>query len=71
VDYLLWRLARSALRRARSGQHWAWWVVAGALFGIHRLRHRDTETRTLTVRPGDRFTLSVVDPASSSDGPGS
>ncbi|MHB8218752.1 MAG: hypothetical protein ACYDHU_00290 [Acidimicrobiales bacterium] len=70
MDYLLRRLARSALRRARSGQHWAWWIVALALFGIHRLRRRDTDIQTLTVRPGDRFTLTAIDPTSPFEGPG-
>lgn len=72
MDYLLWRTARSALRRARAGEHWAWWIVALALFGVHRLRgrRRDEERRTLTVSPGDRFSLSVVDPRAAADGSG-
>jgi hypothetical protein len=44
--------------------------LAIALFAIHRLHRRAPEVRTLTIKPGDHYSLSVVDPSASTGGSG-
>jgi hypothetical protein len=59
VDRLLRRLSRTGLRRALAGEHWAWFVIAGAAFLLRRSRVRDDKVTTLDLHPGERYLVSV------------
>ena len=62
MDALLRRLARTGFRRAVAGEHWAWWVIAGAAFVLRRARQRDVPTTTINLRHGERWVVQVLRP---------
>jgi hypothetical protein len=63
MDLLLRRLIRSAARRGMSGEHWAWFVIAGAALVLRRARRRqDPLVYSSRVAPGDRLLVSVQSP---------
>jgi hypothetical protein len=63
VDALLRRVARAGFRRALSGGHWAWIVVAVAAFVLRRVRRSDDPVTSVALRPGDRYLLSLRNPS--------
>ena len=63
MDSLLRALTRAAFRRGMSGQHWTWFVLAGAAFVLRRARRPDDLATTIDLAPGDRYLLSLHDPA--------
>lgn len=63
IDSLLRWLTRSGMRRAMSGEHWAWFVVGGAAFFLRRARRRDDRAAQIHLRSGDRYVIEVHDGA--------
>lgn len=60
VDALLRRAKRAGFRRALSGEHWAWFLVAGAAWLLDRARQPDDPSAKIDLRPGDRYVVTVV-----------
>lgn len=61
IDALLRRLYRSGLRRGMSGEHWAWFVLAGAAYLLKRARQPDGKAARIHLRSGDRYVIEVSD----------
>lgn len=62
MDALLRRLARTGFRRGLSGEHWAWFVLAGSAFLLRRARRRDDLVTSVELHPGERYLLTLHDP---------
>ncbi len=62
MDYLLRRLFRTAARRGLGGEHWAWFLIAGAAYLLRRARSKDQRLVTSSrLVPGDRLLITVRD----------
>jgi len=59
MDRLLRTLVSRSARRALSGHHWAWFVIAGSLYAVRILRNRETVHQKVKVRPGGRYRIKV------------
>lgn len=59
IDSLLRRLVRTGFRHGISGEHWAWFVLAGGAFLLRRAHERDDKAAKITLRPGDRYLIEV------------
>jgi hypothetical protein len=70
IDSLLRWLTRSGMRRAMSGEHWAWFAVGGAAFFLRRARRRDHGAARIHLRSGDRYVIEVHDGAGRGSGRG-
>ena len=63
MDYLLRRLLRIATKRGMRGEHWAWFVLAGAAFLLRRARRQeDPLVFSKRMVPGDRLLVSIRSP---------
>jgi hypothetical protein len=63
MDQLLRRIMRTAARRGIRGEHWAWFVIAGAAFVLRRARRReDPVVFSRRVAPGDQLLVTVQSP---------
>jgi len=63
MDQLLRRIMRVAARRGMRGEHWAWFVIAGAAFVLRRARRRDDPVVfSRRVEPGDQLLVTVQSP---------
>ncbi|MGH8981263.1 MAG: hypothetical protein ACRDWE_09625, partial [Acidimicrobiales bacterium] len=64
IDSLLRRLAKSGLRRAMAGEHWAWFLLAGGAYLLRRVRQSDDKAAKIHLRSGDRYVIEVHEGAS-------
>jgi hypothetical protein len=65
VDSLLRKLARTAFRRGMGGDHWAWFVIAGAAYLLNRARQPGDDVATLDLadlEPGQGYEVRLVQP---------
>ena len=69
MDLLLRRIIRTATRRGMRGEHWAWFLLAGAAYALRRARRRENPlVYSRQVAPGDQLLVTIQPP---SIGPGS
>lgn len=65
IDALLRRLTRTGFRRGMGGDHWAWFVVAGAAYLLRRARQPDEPVARLDLadlEPGQHYEVRLVGP---------
>ena len=63
MNYLLRRLQRIAARRGLRGEHWAWFVLAGAAFLLRRSQDRDDPiVASRRLLPGESILVTLRDP---------
>jgi hypothetical protein len=59
IDALLRRATRSGFRRGMAGEHWAWFVIAGAAYLIQRARRPDDHSEQIDLQPGERYMVTL------------
>lgn len=67
IDALLRKLTRTGFRRALGGEHWAWFVVAGAAYMLRRARRPSDDVARLDLadlEPGQGYEVRLVRPGS-------
>jgi len=63
VDRLLRLLSRTGLRRGMAGEHWAWFVLAGAAVVLRRARRPgDDLVLSRRLEPGERYMVTLMAP---------
>jgi hypothetical protein len=66
IDTLLRRLTRTGFRRGMGGDHWAWFVVAGAAYLLNRARQPSEDVARLDLadlEPGQGYEVRLLRPA--------
>ncbi len=59
IDEILLKLIRSGIRRAMSGEHWGWFLVAGAAYVLHRSRRREGRPIRIQVHKGEHYVVEA------------
>ncbi len=62
IEALLRKASRTGLRRGLSGEHWAWFVLAGAAWLLRRARRSGDASTTIDLKPGERYLVTVRAP---------
>jgi hypothetical protein len=70
IDALLRRATRAGMRRGLAGEHWAWFLIAGAAYLIRRARRPDEHTEQIDVLAGERYLVTLQPRVSRRDGAG-
>ena len=52
-------MTRTGVRRGLAGEHWAWFVVAGAAYVLRRSRRPDERVERIDLHPGDRYLVTL------------
>jgi hypothetical protein len=60
VDSLLRAATRNGMRRGLGGEHWAWFVIAGAAYLLRRARRPDERVERIDLQPGERYLVSLL-----------
>lgn len=58
MDSILRRLVRHSIRRAMSGEHAGWFIVACSLEVLRRMRHSDEEYFEMRVARGTSLAVT-------------
>ncbi|MHB1583284.1 MAG: hypothetical protein ACYCU7_10815 [Acidimicrobiales bacterium] len=65
MDRLLRLVSRTGFRRAMAGEHWAWFVLAGAAVLLRRARRpEDALVLSRRLEPGERYLVTLRAPGS-------
>lgn len=48
------------MRRGLGGEHWAWFVIAGAAYLLRRARRPDERVEQIDLKPGERYLVSLL-----------
>jgi hypothetical protein len=65
ADTLLRWLSRTGFRRGMGGDHWAWFVIAGAAYLLRRARQPSEDLAQVDLahlEPGQRYEIRLVGP---------
>lgn len=63
VTHLLKRLSRLGLTRGTTGGGIAWMVIGVCAFILQRALRKERPVRSVTLKPGNSVTISVIDPS--------
>ena len=66
IDTLLRRLTRTGFRRALGGDHWAWFLIAGAAYLLRRARQPSDNVARLDLAelaPGQGYEIRLLEQA--------